>query len=104
MEANADRDDVSYVTGHAFRCVSSLKQVLYALNGRYCLNEKRAVRNIQSFAFRPERYKERLDGVYAKLGPDPKGIRESIQELRRLIDEVNELAKTSTGRKPDEYE
>lgn len=63
-----------------------------------------AVRNIQSFAIRPERYKERLDGVYTKLGPDPKGIRESIQELRRLIDEVNELAKTSTGRKPDEYE
>lgn len=97
MEANADRDDVSYVAGHAFRCVSSLNQALYAINGRYCLNEKKAVRNIQSFAVKPERYKERIDLVYRKLGPDPEGIRESIHELRTLMDEVNELAKTSTG-------
>jgi predicted nucleotidyltransferase len=102
MEANADRDDVSYVSGHAFRGVSSLNQVLYALNGRYCLNEKKAVRIIQSFAIRPERYKERVDLVYGKLGPDPKGIRESIHELRSLIDEVNELAKTPAGRNLDD--
>ncbi|MNM76348.1 Nucleotidyltransferase domain protein [compost metagenome] len=97
MESSADRDDISYVTGHAFRSVSSLNQALYALNGRYCLNEKKAVRNIQSFDIRPERYKDRLDLMYGKLGPDPKGIRESIHELRTLLDEVNELAKTSTG-------
>ncbi|MUG85459.1 DNA polymerase subunit beta [Paenibacillus timonensis] len=97
MESSADRDDISYVTGHAFRSVSSLNQALYALNGRYCLNEKKAVRNIQSFDIRPESYKDRLDLMYGKLGPDPKGIRESIHELRTLLDEVNELAKTSTG-------
>lgn len=95
MEAGADRDDISYVTGHAFRSVSGLNQALYAINGRYCLNEKKAVRNIQSFAVKPERYKERIDLVYEKLGPDPQGIRESIRELRALIDEVNELAETS---------
>lgn len=97
MEANADHDDVSYVAGHAFRSVSSLNQALYAINGRYCLNEKKAVRNIQSFAIRPERYKERIDLVYGRIGPDPTGIRESIRELRTLLDEVNELAKTPLG-------
>ncbi|MDU2239527.1 MAG: hypothetical protein E7E23_03045 [Paenibacillus sp.] len=55
------------------------------------------MRNIQSFAVKPDRYKERIDLVYRKLGPDPEGIRESIHELRTLMDEVNELAKTSTG-------
>ena len=47
---NVDKDDISYVTGHCFRTISCLNQVLFALNEEYCINEKKAVRMIDGFA------------------------------------------------------
>lgn len=43
-ENNIDKDDVSYVCGHCFRSISSLNQVLFAVNKEYCINEKRLLR------------------------------------------------------------
>lgn len=38
---NVDKDDISYVTGHCFRTISCLNQVLFAMNEEYCINEKK---------------------------------------------------------------
>lgn len=43
-ENNIDKDDVFYVCGHCFRSISSLNQVLFAINKEYCINEKRLLR------------------------------------------------------------
>ena len=39
-KSSIDKDDISYVCGHCFRSISSLNQVLFALNNEYCINEK----------------------------------------------------------------
>jgi len=46
---NIDKDDVLYVSGHCFRTISCLNQILFALNEEYHINEKKAVRMIDSF-------------------------------------------------------
>ena len=42
-ESNINKDDLYYVCGHCFRSISSLNQVLFAINREYCINEKKAV-------------------------------------------------------------
>ncbi|HEY8349491.1 MAG TPA: nucleotidyltransferase domain-containing protein, partial [Clostridia bacterium] len=54
--ANAGSDDRYYVAGHIFRAVSCMNQVLFAINDTYCINEKKAVRMIETFEHRPEGY------------------------------------------------
>lgn len=51
---NVDKDDISYVTGHCYRTISCLNQVLFALNEEYCINEKKAVRIIDGFDTKPQ--------------------------------------------------
>lgn len=43
-KANIDKDDISYVCGHCFRSISCLNQVIFALNGEYCINEKKLLK------------------------------------------------------------
>jgi hypothetical protein len=50
---SAERGDMAYVLGCAFRAVACLCQVLFALNQRYLLNEKGAVGRIETLARRP---------------------------------------------------
>lgn len=63
-----DRGDVSYVTGCVFRAVASLCQVLFALNGRWLLNEKGAVAAIAGFALKPTDFADNVARIYADLG------------------------------------
>lgn len=63
-----DRGDVSYLAGCVFRAVASLCQVLFALNGRWLLNEKGAVAAVDGFALKPADFPRRVGGVYADLG------------------------------------
>lgn len=60
-KSNIDKDDISYVCGHCFRSISSLNQVLFALNNEYCINEKKAVKMIDAFKTKPQNYKKRID-------------------------------------------
>ena len=62
-KANIDKDDISYVCGHCFRSISCLNQVIFALNGEYCINEKKAVKMIDSFKIKPQDYKIKIDEV-----------------------------------------
>ncbi len=50
-EKNVTRDDAYYVVAHLVRSVSALNQVIFALNEQYCINEKKAVRMIDTFDF-----------------------------------------------------
>jgi hypothetical protein len=63
-----DRGDVSYLAGCAFRAVASLCQVLFALNGKWLLNEKGAVAAVDGFALKPADFSRRVARIYADLG------------------------------------
>jgi hypothetical protein len=63
-----DRGDVSHLAGSAFRAVASLCQVLFALNGRWLLNEKGAVAAVDGFALKPTDFSRRVAHIYADLG------------------------------------
>ncbi len=77
--------DAYYLNGHLFRSVSALNQTLFALNGEWLLNEKKATMRIDAFALRPENYSARVNEIFNEFGTDRKG---AVQKLRALCDEV----------------
>lgn len=89
---NAAQDDLYYVTGHLFRAVSCLNQVLFAVNEEYCINEKKAVKAIEGFAIKPLKYKERVDEIF-KL-PGSNGASDAFRQLQGLLEDVKVLADT----------
>lgn len=90
-ENNIDKDDVFYVCGHCFRSISSLNQVLFAINKEYCINEKKAVKMIEDFKIKPSDYKERVDKVISLISTDVDCTRKGIEILQRLVNEVEYL-------------
>lgn len=87
----AERGDVAYVTGCAFRAVACLTQVVFAAERRYLTNEKGSVALAAGFAAAPDRYAERVaQALTARSGP------ETLDLLRSLRDDV--LARISSSR------
>ena len=91
MEANANKDDISYVMGHCFRSISCLNQVLFAKNEVYCINEKKAVAMIQDFPIKPEDYKKRIDEIISLLSTDVDKTNQAIRNLKEIISETETL-------------
>lgn len=87
-EKNIPRDDSYYVVAHLVRSISALNQVLFALNEQYCINEKKAVKMIDTFAIRPDNYKNRVDVIFTLAGTD---LAKSCYYLNELIADVNSL-------------
>ncbi len=87
-EKNVARDDVFYVVAHLVRSISALNQVLFALNEQYCINEKKAVKMIDTFNIHPDSYKNKVDAIFSFAGTDLSG---ACNHLKELINEVNGL-------------
>jgi hypothetical protein len=81
-----DRGDVSYVAGCAFRAVASLCQVLFALNGKWLLNEKGAVAEVDGFPLKPADFAPRIARVYADLGAGLHAV--GLDRLEALVVET----------------
>lgn len=86
--ANAQKDDIYYVTAHLVRSVSCLNQVLFAINEQYCLNEKKAVRMIETFPQKPADYKAKVDNIFSMAG---KNATIACDKLAGLMEEVKSL-------------
>src|SRR5690625_3465533 len=91
MEANANKDDISYVMGHCFRSISCLNQVLFAKNEVYCINEKKAVAMIQDFPIKPEDYKKRIDEIISLLSTNVDKTNKAIRNIKEIISETETL-------------
>ena len=91
MEANTNKDDISYVMGHCFRSISCLNQVIFAKNKVYCINEKKAVAMIQDFSIKPINYKKRIDEIVSLLSTDKDKINHVVDNLKELISETESL-------------
>ena len=62
------RNDVNYLAGCCFRCVACLCQVIFALNGKYLLNEKGAVARAELFRCCPTYFGNRVAAGYREIG------------------------------------
>lgn len=96
-EKNIDKDDVYYVSGHCFRSVSSLNQVLFAINREYCINEKKAVKMMEGFKIKPSNYKERVGKIFSLISTDADCTRKGIEMLRELINDTEQLKSIHCG-------
>jgi hypothetical protein len=85
-EHGRGRDDVNYVAGCIFRAISCLCQALFALNRVYLLNEKGAVRGVETLTRRPAGFADRVAQIH-------RGGVAGLPALRGLIDEVEALLK-----------
>jgi predicted nucleotidyltransferase len=88
---SADRDDVFYVGGCAFRCVACLVQVLFALNGRYFVNEKGSVETVETFSLKPPDFGEVVETVMGGTGRFSADLKVSMERLGVLVAEVRAL-------------
>ena len=91
------RSDVFHATGTFFRAVACMVQVLLALNRRYFLNEKGALRAIDRFTLRPPGFVATVDAVLGRPGDDPATLATSLARLEDLLGAVRGLA---AGRAP----
>ncbi|MFM7679912.1 MAG: nucleotidyltransferase domain-containing protein [Roseiflexaceae bacterium] len=85
----ATTQDTYYVAAHVVRAISALNQVLFAYNEHYCINEKRAVMQIETFAHRPQNYQQRVNEVFVALAED---MVHASALLQLLVAEVQVLA------------
>lgn len=88
---NVDKDDLSYVSGHCFRTISCLNQVIFAKNEKYCINEKKAVRMIEAFDQKPTDYKRKIDEVVTSISSNVDSTKQGIEKLESLISETERL-------------
>ena len=88
IEKNMAGNDHYYLTGLLFRAVSSLNQVLFALNKQWLLNEKKAVFRIDAFSHSPAMYSKKIIMIFDTFQHSPDF---SIAQLRELLNEVTNL-------------
>ena len=80
----AGRGDLAYVSGCLFRAVACLVQVLFALNGRWFLNEKGAVAEAAGFPRTPPGFAAAVDAALGGLGPDPARLAAALEATAAL--------------------
>lgn len=78
--------DAYYLAGQLFRAVSALNQVLFALNGAWLLNEKKAVQRAGGLPIAPADYAARVQAVFT--APPER----AVALLRALQEQVSALA------------
>lgn len=93
IKANLDNNDLSYVVGHAYRAISCLNQVIFAMNQEYCINEKGALAMTNNFETKPESYKSRAEEVFHLLSYDGEKTKRGVEIIEELIIEVRGLLK-----------
>ena len=86
----ADRADVSYVAGCAFRTVSCLLQAIFACNREWLINEKGALALAARFTVVPGDLAARVEAAFA-LSADPATLRNALHGLSLLADDVAQI-------------
>lgn len=89
----SNKDDKYYFTGHVFRMVSCLNQVLFACNDAYCINEKRAVDLIETFKYKPRDYQKKVNTIFSVLAMHVKYcylLVDSLYfEVKKIVSKIN---------------
>lgn len=86
----AFKGDINYAMGSVFRAVCSWVEVLYALNNRYLMNEKGALKWVDGFEMKPIDMEVRVMNIY-KLFADG-NAEKAYQILDELHSEIEVLS------------
>ncbi|MEP7291264.1 MAG: nucleotidyltransferase domain-containing protein [Chloroflexota bacterium] len=92
----AKRGDVTQVIGFLYRTAAVIVQVLFALNQRYCINEKGAAAEAETFPLHPSGFYARMTSVLAAPGRLPDDLTASVDQLETLLGEVDALCENAT--------
>lgn len=87
-QVKKNASDLYLLAGHTTRILSSLTQVLYALNREYFLNDKEVMRKIENFALSPPNYRRHIE----KLFVDIISSGNNLQKLEELFLNIVELS------------
>ena len=74
--------------GHVFRIISCLNQVLFACNNAYCINEKKAVKLIETFEHKPRKYAQKVNRIFEVLSLS---LNECYEMTENLYNEVKQI-------------
>ncbi len=88
----AQRGDVAYVAGCAYRAAACVTQAIFALNRQWWLNEKGSVALADGFTATPRAFRNRIENALAGLGTTPRDLENALQMITALADEVEMLA------------
>lgn len=86
------RGDVMYVAGCVFRAASFMTLVAYAMNRRWLINEKGALRGLRTMRLRPRAAEVTIARVLANPGRSPKELASSIRVMKLLRARFQTLA------------
>lgn len=81
----APRGDTFYVSGCLFRCAACVVQAVFAVNGRYFLNEKHAMAIAAGLRIRPERLADTITDVLAATGRTPAALEQDLTRMTALV-------------------
>lgn len=88
---SVERGDVFHVVGGFFRCAACLLQVIFALNERYWMNEKGAVKAAMTLPLRPHDFEPIVTHVLAHPGNSTDELKASLRKLEQLVKTTEEL-------------
>jgi len=84
------RDEQTHIAGCAYRALACLAQVLFALNGRYLINEKGALPEAATFPRTIADLNERVAGIWQSIGRREFGA--TLASLRNIEQDLKRLA------------
>lgn len=88
-ELAALREEQSHVAGCAYRALSCVAQVLFAINGQYLINEKGALQEAAEFPLTIPDLMEEVATIWRRIGA--KGFAVALAHLRRIEQELSSL-------------
>jgi predicted nucleotidyltransferase len=84
----ARRGDLAYVSGCLFRAVACLVQVLFAVNGRWFVNEKGSVAEAAGLPRTPPGFAAGVEEALSGLRPDPAALGVALKRMAALTARV----------------
>jgi hypothetical protein len=85
-------DDIYNTVGCLTRILSSLTQVLFALNERYFLSDKRVMDSLAGFSILPPGYTDQVNRILARPGETADELKSTVAALEALWQRVVSLA------------
>lgn len=91
IRKSAKRDDVHYTLGCFFRVVGCWNHILYALNNRYMMNEKKSLPIANRLPIRPIAYLVRINQTYEYFATHRHAL--AVDEYEGMQEDINNLVK-----------
>ncbi|MCC6803675.1 MAG: nucleotidyltransferase domain-containing protein [Anaerolineae bacterium] len=87
----ASRGDTVQVVGYLYRTVAVMVQALFALNERYCINEKGAAAQVEAFPLHPDGFYERVTSVLSAAGSSADDLARNVSRMAGIVADARAL-------------